>query len=177
MVLVVIDMQNGFLGDKSRHIIRPVVELVRAFTDRKMPIIFTRFHNEPGSPYETLMGWKRLRFSPEIDLTDELKPYASTVIDKGIYSAFTPAFAAETSRRGWKTMVLCGVATDGCVLKTAVDAFERGLVPIVAEDACASHAGEEVHRAGLMLLGKFIGQRQIMTLNDILGLVDDHRGE
>lgn len=171
-VLVVIDMQNGFLGEKSRYVIPKVLELVQEFNKRGLPIVFTRFHNEPNSQYEKLIGWKRLRSSPETDLTKELQPFADLVVDKEIYSAFTPSFTESVRERGWETMVLCGVATDGCVLKTAVDAFERGLIPIVVEDACASHAGADVHQAGLLLIRRFIGRAQIMNAETVLQNLD-----
>ena len=66
-VLVVVDMQNGFLGAKSEHVIPRVVDLVKTCKRREIPIVFTRFHNRANSPYETLIGWRRLRESPEID--------------------------------------------------------------------------------------------------------------
>jgi len=46
-------------------------------------------------------------------------------------------------------------------LKSAVDAFERDIEPVVITDACASHAGGAVHEAGLLLLGRFIGKDQL----------------
>jgi nicotinamidase-related amidase len=173
ILLVVIDMQNGFLGSRTRHIIPNVVRVVEEFQKRNLPIIFTRFHNEPDSPYERLIGWTRLRYSPEIDLTPELEPFANLIIDKNIYSAFIPEFEELLAGEGWTKIILCGVATDSCVLKTAADAFERGLIPIVVEDACSSHGGEDVHKAGLLLLGRFIGKPQIMNTETLLKWVDD----
>jgi nicotinamidase-related amidase len=173
VVLVVIDMQNGFLGSRTHHIIPQVVHLVEEFEERNLPIIFTRFHNEPDSQYERLIGWTRLRNSPETDLTPELEPFASAVIDKNVYSAFTPDFVNRLNKEGWTKIVLCGVATDSCVLKTAADAFERDLTPIVVEDACSSHGGEDVHKAGLLLIGRFIGKSQIMDAGALLKWVDD----
>jgi nicotinamidase-related amidase len=172
-VLVVVDMQNGFLNEKSRHVIPNVVRVVQEFETRQIPVIFTRFHNEPGSPYERLIGWERLRTSPETDLTEEMRPHAKTVIDKNFYSVFTSEFKQRVKKAGWSNIVLCGVATDGCVLKTAIDSFERGLTPFVVKDACASHAGEEVHQAGLLLLSRFIGKGQILETASIIRLLDD----
>ncbi len=167
-VLVVVDMQNGFLNHKSEHVIPNVVNLVKIFEERDRPVVFTRFHNQIGSPYETLIGWRRLRESPEIDLTDELKPFATTVIDKDFYSSFTNEFEDLLNHSNWTTIVLCGVATESCVMKTAVDAFERGLRPLVISDACASHAGEAIHQAGLTILGRFIGDKQIIKTSELL---------
>lgn len=47
-VLLVIDMQNGFLNRKSGHIIDPVARLVSECQIRSIPVIFTRFHNREG---------------------------------------------------------------------------------------------------------------------------------
>ena len=173
-VLVVIDMQNGFLGSRSNHIIPSVVRLIEECKKRNIPSVFTRFHNSKHSQYEKLIGWTRLRSAPETDLTDELLPFAQTVIDKEIYSSFIPKFNDLVAANHWKTFILCGVATDSCVMKTAVDAFERQLTPLVVSDACTSHAGEEVHMAGLMILGRFIGKDQIVTTNQLLTMLDSN---
>lgn len=166
-VLVVVDMQNGFLGAKSEHVIPKVVDLVKTCKSQNIPIVFTRFHNRSASPYETLIGWHRLRESPEIDLTDALTQYAETVIDKDFYSSFTDDFQSLLAKKGWQTLIICGVATESCVMKTAVDAFERGLKPIVISDACASHAGDAIHQAGLTILARFIGNKQIISTAEL----------
>ena len=170
--LVVVDMQNGFLNEKSRHIIPSVVNLVEQMSNRDVPVLFTKFQNKPCSQYERLIGWQRLRESPEIDLTPELSTFAREVFVKNFYSAFTDAFSQRVQEAGWTNLVLCGVATDGCVLKTAIDAFERDLTPFIVADACASHAGQAVHDAGLLLAGRFIGKPQIVTTEAILERVD-----
>jgi nicotinamidase-related amidase len=167
-VLVVVDMQNGFLGAKSSYVIPKVRDLVNEIRRREIPIVFTRFHNREGSPYETLIGWKRLRDNSETEITCELQPFIEVVIDKDFYSSFTEEFSRLAYANNWKTIILCGVATESCVMKTAVDAFEKGLVPIVVADACASHAGNEVHEAGLMILGRFIGKQQIKSTGELL---------
>lgn len=167
-VLLVIDMQNGFLGEKSRYIIPNVVTLASECQRRSIPIVFTRFHNREGSPYETLIGWRRLRTETETNITDELSDFAGQIIDKDFYSAFTEEFEQLVKKNGWQTLILCGVATESCVMKTAVDAFERNLTPVVVSDACASHAGVDVHSAGLMILGRFIGKDQLVTTEEFL---------
>lgn len=167
-VLIVIDMQNGFMGIQSRHIIDPVINLIEECQRHKIPTVFTRFHNHPASSFERLIGWKRLREAPETDLVVDLQPYAKTVIDKDFYSAFTNEFNRFVNKNNWKTIILCGVATESCVMKTAVDAFERSLTPLVVSDACASHAGTDIHQAGLMILGRFIGGGQIVTTKQLL---------
>jgi nicotinamidase-related amidase len=162
-VLLVIDMQNGFLGEKSRHIISNVFTVATECERRSIPIVFTKFHNREGSPYETLIGWRRLRSKAETNITEELSTFSAQIIDKNFYTAFTDAFEQMLKENGWKTLILCGVATESCVMKTAVDAFERNLAPVVISDACASHAGVDVHNAGLVILVRFIGKDQLVT--------------
>src|SRR3712207_1088917 len=102
--LVVIDMENGFLGSSSRHIIPPVASLVEQWRNFQLPVVFTRFINLPGGQYERLIGWKRLQASPETDICPELREAAdqSTIIDKNFYSAFTDEFVRLQHENRWE---------------------------------------------------------------------------
>lgn len=149
----------------------PVVGAFDAWRQMDGEMIFARFHNAPGSPYERLLHWSRLQGPPDTDIASELRPYlqgAAHVIDKPFYTLFTPEGIVAVAKGGWHDLVFCGVATDGCVLKSAVDAFESGYTPWVLTDACASHAGEDVHQAGLNLLGRFIGRDQLLPSAELL---------
>lgn len=168
--LVVIDMQNGFLNHHSRHITPAVVALVQEWTSRGLPVVFTRFFNEPGSAYEKYFKWTRLVDSPETDLAPEIAAMAdgSPVVDKPGYTLFTQEGAALVAEHGWTDLVFCGVATESCVLKSAVDAFEHGYGPWIATDACASDAGAPVHDAGLTVARRLVGKHQLVTVDDLL---------
>lgn len=170
-VLVVIDMQNGFVSSKSAPVVPHVVDLVNRWEQAGGATLFTRFINYPNSPYERLINWSRMRTSPEIDLVDAIAPAAEravTVVDKPIYSLFTDEGAAVVAEHGWTDLVLCGIATESCVLKTACDAFERGLVPWVITDAVFSHAGQEAHDASLLVTRRFIERHQLVDSEVLL---------
>jgi len=163
--LVVIDVQNGFANECSRHIIPAVVNLVERWQQAGGDTIFTRYLNYPGSPYERLLHWSRLQMSPETDIVDELVPYldkARVVIDKPIYTLFTDEGVQVVREGEWTDLVFCGIATESCVLKSAVDAFELGYTPWVVRDASASHDGRASHEAGLLVTGRFIGYGQLI---------------
>lgn len=174
-VLVVVDVQNGFVSRRSAHIVPAVVDAVKDWQARGGATIFTRFINPVDSPFERLIHWTRLRTAPETDLVDELKPLAqqpnSRVIDKPSYSLFTADAGQILHEHGWTDLLICGIATESCVCKTAVDAFERGLVPWVLTDVCASHAGQEAHDAGLLVTQRFIGRDQMIEKAEIFGQV------
>lgn len=166
-VLAVIDMQKGFLNEHSSHIVQNVDTLIRSCQDLTVPVVFSQFFNFVGSPYETLIGWGQVHNEPATDIVDELLPLVDARIDKNFYTAITPEFVERIGRNDWKTIILCGIATESCVLKTAADAFELGLRPIVISDACASDRGAEFHEAALKILPRFIGKDQIMTANEL----------
>lgn len=168
--LIVVDVQNGFVRSRSRHVVPAIVHLVQEWQKAGGATVFTRYFNYENSPYERIIGWTRMRDAPETDLIPELVPHTanSPVVDKTIYSLFSPEGAALVKRNGWTDLAICGIATESCVCKTAVDAFERNLTPWVISDACASHAGQEAHDAGLLVTGRFIGRKQLITSEELL---------
>lgn len=169
-VLVVVDVQNGFITEFSRPVVPRIANLVARWQAGSGDTVFTRYHNYSGSPFERLINWTQLREQPEVDIVDPLTPFlskATAVVDKKIYTLFNDEGANLVRERGWTDLYICGIDTESCVLKTAVDTFERDLTPWVVKDACASHSGAESHDAGLLVVGKFIGPRQIITTADI----------
>jgi nicotinamidase-related amidase len=64
-MLLVVDVQNGFVNEHTRHIIDVVNALIGAFSGRGEQVAFTRFVNIPGSGHERWMGWTRFMHEPE----------------------------------------------------------------------------------------------------------------
>jgi nicotinamidase-related amidase len=164
-VLVVVDVQNGFITEHSQPVIPIIIELVRRWQAAGGDVVFSRYLNYAGSPFERLIGWTKMADGPETELVAELASYVgphTPVVDKYIYTLFTPEGTQLVDERGWTDLYICGIDTEICVLKTAVDAFERDLTPWILKDACASHAGPKAHTAGLLIAGRFIGANQII---------------
>ncbi|MDQ3763518.1 MAG: cysteine hydrolase [Actinomycetota bacterium] len=169
-VLVVVDVQNGFITEHSKPVIPVIVDLVRRWQAADGDIIFSRYLNYADSQFERLIGWTKMTHGPEIELVTELAPYIGPsipIVDKYIYTLFTPEGTRLVDEHGWTDLYVCGIDTDICVLKTAVDAFERNLTPWVLKDACASHAGPKAHTAGLYIIGRFIGTNQIIQTTSL----------
>ncbi|MGH4002183.1 MAG: cysteine hydrolase family protein [Pseudonocardiaceae bacterium] len=170
-VLIVVDVQNGFVSSRSAHIVPAVADLVERWSGQGLPYVMSRFHNSTGSPFETLIQWTRMQEAPETDIVDELAaavPGALAVIDKSHYSSFTDELVQLQREHGWTNIVVAGIATESCVLKTAVDAFEANLTPWIVTDASYSHAGEEAHEAGLLVARRFIGRGQLITSSQLM---------
>src|SRR3978361_1428489 len=92
-VLVVVDVQNGFITEHSEPVVPVIVDLVRRWQAAYGDVVFSRYLNSSCSPCEALIGWTKMADSPETDFFPELAPYVSThipVVDKHIYTLFTP---------------------------------------------------------------------------------------
>lgn len=169
-VLVVADVQNGFVTEHSRHVVPVIEQLTRDWLDAGRDVVFTRYLNYDDSPFETIMGWSKLKSSPEIDIVDELRELsqrATAVLDKRFYTLFNDEGTSLARKRGWTDMFVCGIDTEVCVLKTAVDAFEQGIRAWLLVDASASHSGQPAHEAGVLVGQKMIGRRQTITTGEI----------
>lgn len=145
--LLIVDVQRGFITPDTAHIPR-IVEVLQADYER---VYVTRFINADPSPYRRLRSWHRFsEGSDDVELA--FTPRADAwVIDKHRYSAVSPALLSDLRRHAIEEVDICGIATDACVLLTAVELFEADLRGLVLESATASHHGPTLHRYGLEL--------------------------
>ena len=92
---------------------------------------------------------------------------APIVIKKRNWSAFHGTeLDLQLRRRGIKTMILGGIATNFGVESTARDAWQHGYDVIIAEDACSSSGGEGMHAFAIEKILPRLAR--IRSTNDIL---------
>jgi len=156
--LFIVDVQRGFLNRSTAH----VPARVAALQDEYENILVTRFVNPPGSMHRRLIGWERFAPDSEDTALAFVPRRGVRSVEKSTYTCLVPEVESWLRAIGSSRVFLCGIATDNCVLKTAVDLFERDIEPLVLVDACGSHGGPECHEAGLMLLRRFIGAGQLV---------------
>ena len=156
--LLIVDVQNGFINEKTRHIPALVEELQYQYD----LVIATRFINLPDSQYRRLIKWNRLSpNSNDIELAFKLKDDA-VIVDKYIYTCIDDDFMELLREHNIDAVDICGIDTDICVTKCAVDLFERDVTPFVLKDYCATHAGQDLQEAALVILARYIGRSQIV---------------
>ncbi len=171
-LLLVVDVQNGFVTNDTAH----AVPIIASLTDRWLrlggKLAFTRYRNYPGSEFERLMDWRALYGSPDTDLVEELAPYSRTaqVIDKRTYSSLTRELLQTIHRSRVTDLIVCGIDSDLCVLATVFEAFDYGLTPWVVTDASASTGGSQAHDAGLFVIARGIGDRQLIDSGTLLAM-------
>ena len=169
-LLLVVDVQRGFVNESSSAALPAIVDLVNRWQELGGRVVATRFRNSPGSQWVRLLDWPKFIDSSDYELVDELDDADLTVVDKYSYTSLTDE-VADLLPDPPSPVFVCGIDTDICVTKTAVDLFERGNRPVVITDACASHAGPEAHAAGLATLRRFIGRRQLLTCDEATAAV------
>ncbi len=177
--LVIVDVQNDFLPGgalavpNGDAVIEPLNRMIAHFHQRNLPVIATRdWHprnhcsfSERGGPWppHCVAGTNGAAFAEALRLPDD-----TLVISKGddpdadAYSGFQGTdLDARLKRMGVQRLFIGGLATDYCVLHTALDALEAGFEVIVLHDAVRpveAHPGDgerailRMHEAGAGVL-------------------------
>ncbi len=168
--LLVVDVQEGFINEFTRHIPQRVATLIEQ--DSFDPILFTRFVNTEGGPYQRLIGWKACADEPEINLAQEVDVHAQeeNIFTKPGFAGIPDALIEYLRDEGIERISIVGIDTDMCVLKIAMDIFDLNIEPVVLVDCCASTAGLQAHLAGLAVLARNIGADHLRDA----GLSDGH---
>ena len=159
--LLVVDVQNGFMNEYTRHVVDRIVKLIES--EEYEPVLFTRFVNVPGSPFHKFVGWHACESEPETTLVDPMQRYATPdrTFTKPGYAGVSDDLREYLKGQDFNRITLAGVDTDMCVLKIAMDIFDLGIEPVVLTDCCASTAGLQSHLAGLAVLARNIGAHQL----------------
>jgi nicotinamidase-related amidase len=153
--IIVVDLQKENVGRFCQPIIPNIKLLLREARGKGILIIFACDSRYPddfifksGHPLRTIRGTEGVK------VIDDLEPAASDfIVEKRMLSAFFGTDLDFTLRqKGIKTLVVTGVATWACVLKTVFDAAEMGYEVIVPADCCASPVPEG-HESALRVMG------------------------
>ena len=190
--ILIVDLQNDFLhakgaygrsGTSSQDIaalpskVAPLLNVVRKAGGW---IISTQFTLLPGKKGEPFISdhLKKLRpfltkgdFMPSgwgHSLVEELQP-ADITIEKVAYSAFYQSrLDFAINRAGIKTLMVCGIVTNGGVASTVRDAHVRDIHTITLEDGCAAFSKKthDVSIASLATVG------EVMSITNAIKLFE-----
>ena len=156
--LLIIDVQKGFINEKTSHIPKLVEELQYTYAY----VFATKFYNPKDSFFRKLIRWNKFgENSSDCDIA--YTPKRDTfIISKAVYSCVDNSFLAKLAALNIGEVHICGLETDMCVTKNAVDLFEAGIVPVVLSTYCASCSGAEAHVHALQTLRRYIGAKQVL---------------
>lgn len=157
-LLLVVDPQKGFMTPSSAHI----CERLRSLQQQFDVVIYSRFLNPDPSPFRSILNWHEMGpGSQALDFALD-PPKGSDIVEHTDYSSVTPMLLDALARYGAKEVCLAGVATEACVLKTALDLFKANITPWVLCDVCASDKNARFHEMALEVVGAMIGQRHLI---------------
>jgi nicotinamidase-related amidase len=159
--LLVVDVQKGFVNKFTEQVPGRVCRLIES--SDWQPLLFTRFVNSQGSPYQRLLDWHDCEGPPETDLADDVAAHArkGRVFVKEGLTGLTAEMRDYLTEGRFESITVVGIDTDMCVMKIALDLFDLGIQPIVLADCCGSTLGAYAHLAGLAILSRNIGPEQI----------------
>ena len=126
--LLIVDVQDGFINEYTDHI----PNLVEIEQNKYQHIYVTQFFNPLHSPYRRLLGWQEMgKDSKGFGLA--FTPIKRAIVfQKSIYSSVRPSFLNELKNKKISCVDICGIDTDACVLKTAVDlSYAKGTMQSV----------------------------------------------
>ncbi len=159
--LLVVDVQQCFLNEYTRHIPTRIQRLIRERAYERL--YFTCFVNVPDSYYPRLQAWHACGTPEETALAEALRPLAGEgrLFEKRGIAGLPSELKEQLRGYGVRRLDVVGIDTDMCVLKCAMDLFDMRIEPVIWADCCASTAGMQAHLAGLAILGRNVGPKQL----------------
>ena len=158
-LLLIIDVQQAFINKYTEHIPNLIDEHIN--NNKYNIIVLGKFINRPDSKFVKDLKWSGCMNQNETEIA--LRNYKEfSIIKRTAYSMYNNELEKILKENNIETVYLCGLDTDACVLKTAVDLFEHNYDVKVIKNLCASSGGTEYHKYGIKLLERFIGRDNII---------------
>lgn len=125
-VLLVIDMQKGFLKNKKYIALNEKIKCLIPNYDK---IIFTKFINDKkkNALYQEKLNWKGLKTKAEQALSIT-PPKNAIIIEKSGYGLSQKDLEYIKSLN-IKEIDICGVKTDACIYAISLQLWDNGIYP------------------------------------------------
>jgi nicotinamidase-related amidase len=160
--LLIIDMLNDFVRKgaplevpKARGIIKNIKRVLEKARREGTPVIYCCDRHDPDDREFKIWGRHAVQGTTGAEIIEELRPLKGEyVVSKKTLSAFYGTRLERILKRlGIKHLVLTGLATNICILYTAVDAYMRGYT-IEVPEGCVAAFKEADHRYALSHIEK-----------------------
>lgn len=159
-LLLVIDLQKNFINQNTKNVPDNISNLIN--TNRFDYVVFTKFVNDINSQFYKILGYKGCLNSEDRRIVIDTNN--NKIIEKKIYTALNQELVQFIKEKNIGIIYLCGIDTDACVLKTAIDLFENNYNVKVIEDCSMSHSGIEFHEYAIKMLEKLIGKQNVVKM-------------
>lgn len=169
-VVIVVDMLRGFLeegyplycGPAARRIIAPIQDLLKRERAAGSTIIYLADNHAPNDREFQMFPPHCIVGTPEAEVIPELAPQPGDIlVPKTRYSGF---FGTDLESRLQalkpEKLIVCGVATDICVLHTVADARNRDYNVEVPAN-CVASFDPQAHEWALKHMEKVLGAKVV----------------
>ena len=163
-LLLMIDMQEGFRSAESEAILPNLLKLKNLFKEKT---IFSKFINNKDSLFEKQLDWTKFQNNEDQKLFSELQESDNIELEHYTYTVLNKRLKEFISKNKITKVYLCGIYTDVCIIKTAMDLFDHEIETFVIEDACNSLHGKKNHDSAIDSLKHILGEKQILSTDDI----------
>lgn len=161
--LVIIDMQNGFINEHTRHLISKIKEFIEKSNFDN--VVATQYVNHPDTACYKFEGWKEcMQGTTSTDIVKELKPLIQRTFKKDKYSCWNSQFKQFVKENKFNKLFFVGVNTGCCVLHSAFDAYNDLQDCCVIENLCGSTSGESSHKAAIQILTECITPERVIKI-------------
>jgi nicotinamidase-related amidase len=157
--LLIIDVQNGFINENTRHIPQ-LAEQKQMDYDFVWAAQLEYGQESPFITIRKLSGFNDT--SNPTGLAFIPQPDVRTILKHG-YSAATPKLLEELRNHHITQIDLMGIDTDQCVLATALALFDANITPRLLANCCASTGGSKMHEYGLAIMRRALGDHNVMA--------------
>jgi len=163
-LLLIIGMQKGFRYAGSEALLPNLLKLKKSF---KGKIVFSKFVNDKDSLFEKQLNWTEFQNEEDKKLFSELRASNNIEFEHNGYTVINEALLQFIKENKIIKVYLCGIYTDVCITKTAMDLFDKGIETFVIEDAYNSLHGKSIHDSAIESLRHILGKKQILLTNDV----------
>lgn len=157
-------MEDGFplfCGEKARYIIPNIDALLKKELDKGSKLFFICDNHEPDDLEFKMFPPHCIAGTREAEIIPELSSYPGEIIPKTRFSGFFKTNLDEKLQKlKPKTIIICGVCTDICILHTVADARNRNYKVYVPIN-CVASFNDYGHRFALDHMEKVLGAKLI----------------
>jgi nicotinamidase-related amidase len=150
--LLIVDVQYGFMGKGADRVIQPIAELVQKYSADSL--YYLKYLNHPDSLFTKHLDWDGCMTSNQTDIVSDVYIQGSQIFN---HFGYLPPSELLTALAKYKTVGVCGVDTDACVMAAVFALWDAEIHPVVLSRYCASSGGENFHQAALDLMLRQFG--------------------
>jgi nicotinamidase-related amidase len=156
--ILILDMVKHFeTKEHVKEIIPNIKKVLKAANDSNVPVVYVcDMHRPTDKRYFELsrLGPHCFIDTESGEIIEELKPEKlDLVVKKRNLSGFHASDLETTLRAmGVNRIILAGASTDGCILFTGADGYQRFFEVVVLIDCTSSMRGQEWHNWALRLM-------------------------